>query len=192
MRVTLLRAAAPLTRLISTINLRIGKPPLTGEMYREMLHIARPGDLILTRTSLRPTNLFIPGKWSHLQILAGDPYGTTIEATMPLVRYSSLVDVWAGASEVMLIRPRFASQQQRIDAYDHAKKYIGLPYDTEFELTDNEFYCSELVVRAYADAGSAIPWHAISRNVGGDTYVVPSDFENETQFEILWHGGDKT
>lgn len=174
---------------MTRMNFRLGAPPLSGADYREVAQLARPGDLILTRTAHRPTNLLIPGKWGHVQILHGYPLGTTTEATWPVVRISSLVDVWTRASEVMLIRPKWATARQAAAAAGHAQKYLGLPYDTMFEMSERAFYCSELAMRVYADAGTDVPWEDIYTRIAGRDAVVPSSLDNPEHFEILWHGG---
>lgn len=188
LRLAAIALARPIGRLIARINFRIGPPPLTGAMYREVMQLALPGDIILTRTSPRPTNLFIPGKWGHVQLLKGDAFGTTVEATYPLVRESTLVDVWANASEVMLIRPRWTQAGDGAAAFKWASGHVGKQYDTAFLLSSNAFYCSELAIMAYDAAGAHdVPWHDLVTDIAGRKVIIPSTLEDRRHFHILWH-----
>ncbi len=167
---------------MNRINIRIGKPKLSGYMFGDASYDSRVGDIILTRTSLRPTNLFIPGEWSHVLMLG---YGTeVVEATLPCVRVSTLIDVWTSTSQVMIVRPINTTMYQRARAYEKAIAFVGWPYDTEFQSTNKSFYCSELVNKAYAMAGVKL---GVSRRsiAGGDT-VIPSAFDNPDKFEVIF------
>jgi len=186
----LLRAARPLTLLLDKVNIRVGKPKLTGEMYREVISKVQAGDIVLTRTALRPSNLFIPGDWSHAQMIGFGAEGTTVEATLPVVRLSTLVDIWASATDVMVVRPKAMTQRQRYAAYGHAIEYVGAPYDTDFKLGDEAFYCSELIVRAYMKANSPFSFSDLGTSVSGVNVVRPDAFSGE-RFEVLFDSRDE-
>lgn len=173
-RLRLLRAARPITRMLDRVNIRIGKPRLTGEMYRNAMSLSLPGDIILTRTALRPSNMFIPGQWCHAQMIGFGPEGTTVEATLPVVRMSTMVDIWASASDVAIVRPKGMSSFQRSKAYGFAIDELGTPYDTSFQLGDDAFYCSELIVRSLIKAGAPFGFKDLLEYVGGHSVVPPS------------------
>ena len=171
--------------MLDRINIRVGRPKLNGEMYREVISKVEAGDIILTRTALRPTNLFIPGHWSHAQMIGFGSEGTTIEATLPVVRLSTLVDIWASATDVLVVRVKGMSKRQRFAAYGHAIDYLGTPYDTEFQYGDDAFYCSELIVRSLMKAGAPFGFRDLADTVGGLSVVPPQALAGD-RFEILF------
>jgi uncharacterized protein YycO len=175
---------------MNRVNIRVGRPKLTGEMYREVMRLSRPGDIILTRTALRPSNLFIPGHWSHAQMIGYGPEGTTIEAAMPVVRLSTLVDIWASASDVLVVRPNGVSSVDQSRAYGEAMDYIGRPYDTEFQIGDKAFYCSELIVRSYMKAGAPFTFDDLSEGVGGYQVVRPDALAGD-HFKTLFDSRER-
>lgn len=149
------------------------------------MSVAEAGDIILTRTALRPTNLFIPGHWSHAQMIGFGHEGTTVEATLPVVRLSTMVDIWASASEVIVVRVKGMSRRQRYAAYGHAIDYLGRPYDTSFQYGDDAFYCSELIVRSLMNAGAPFDIDDLAVSVAGKSVVPPQAFTGEF-FEIIY------
>lgn len=190
LRLRLLRCARPITGLLDRVNIRIGRPKLTGEMYREVMQITKPGDIVLTRTALRPSNMFIPGHWSHAQMIGFGPEGTTIEATLPVVRLSTLVDIWASATDVLIVRPKGMDVVSRARAYGFAMDYLGVPYDTDFQYGDSAFYCSELIVRSYMKAGAPFSFADLADTIGGQSVVPPASLAGK-HFEILFDSRDE-
>ena len=177
-----LRAARPLSKLINKINIRIGLPPLRGNLYHEALSVIRPGDIILTRTKWRPTNIIFPGKWTHALIAIGED--ELVEATLPVVRSIWLVDVWASASEVKIVRPVFLSDTERSEAASIAAAMIGTPYDLEFNDDPSELYCSELIYAAMAAAGGeAVP--ELRTMEFGELSIKPDAFDDPSRFRPI-------
>jgi hypothetical protein len=174
-----IRAARPLGLLLNRVNFRIGKAPLDGELYHRVLAASQPGDIILTRTKWRPSNLFIPGKWSHAMMFVHDDI--LVEATMPVVRTCWLVDVWASASEVLVVRPRFLDAKERLRAAGYAASRVGTPYDLGFSPGPRELYCSELVYWAMRKTSIETP-NLLSSEFGAvsirpDALALPEHFE---------------
>jgi uncharacterized protein YycO len=185
LRRRLLRAVRPLSRVIDKINLRIGRPPLRGSLYVTAMGRIRPGDIILTRTAWRPTNLIFPGRWTHVLIVLREDL--LVEAKLPRVRESYLVDVWASASSVKIVRPRFMTAAQLAEAALVARGMVGTPYDLEFEPGPKALYCSELVWRALrAVAGDAVP--ELRTTELGVRSVKPDAFDSE-HFLTVIEGG---
>ena len=150
-----LRAVRPVTRLLDRVNLRIGRPTLQGDLYHAALAALQAGDIVLTRTAWRPSNVLLPGRWTHALMVVGD--GVLVEATLPRVRTTWLVDVWCSASEVLIVRPNFLTDEQRATAAAAARGMVGIPYDLEFHPGPNELYCSELVYNAMLVASADTP-----------------------------------
>lgn len=181
LRKLLLVIVRPITLLLNKINFRTGKPRVSGRQYNDVIKKIRPGDIVLTRNFLRPSNLFIPGYWSHVQIVAFDNY--TVEARIPRVGLNTLVDVWATAHSVMIVRPKDVSQSTARVAADMALSYVGAPYDTAFEFSDKAFYCSELVYKAYRGAG--LSFGNMIDTIAGSKAITPSAFDSE-DFIVLF------
>jgi hypothetical protein len=77
----------------------------------------------------------------------GDVY-RVIEAKRPGVVFASLEES-GNADSIAALRPR-VSKSDRLRAVATAFRYLGRPYDYNFDFrTDNELVCSELVYKAY-------------------------------------------
>jgi hypothetical protein len=53
---------------------------------------------------------------------------------------------------VDVFRLKDAYKQDIPKTIDATKKYLGLPYDVQYEMDDKKIYCSELIYKAYRDA----------------------------------------
>jgi hypothetical protein len=184
-RRALLHALRPMSRLLDKVNLRIGRPTLHGDLYHFALGQILPGDIVLTRTAWRPTNWIFPGKWTHALIsLGGDEL---VEATLPRVRRTWMVDVWCSASEVIIVRPRFLSDQQGVRAALAAESFIGVPYDLDFAPTPKALYCSELIMRAMIAANIDTP--ELRTKVLGEWSIKPDAFTDPDLFKRIASSG---
>lgn len=182
----ILRAARPLTRLLDRVNLRIGRATLQGDLYHAALTHARPGDIVLTRTAWRPSNLLLPGRWTHVLLVVDRD--VLVEATLPRVKTTWLVDVWANASEVLIMRPKFLTAEQQADAAACARGLVGTPYDLEFQLGPRELYCSELVYNAMLVAGGYCVPDLRTREFGVLS-IRPDAFADRRYFQRIIQGG---
>lgn len=171
--------------MLDRVNVRFGRPALTGEMYLEAMNAMRSGDIILTWTKWRPTNLFIPGHWSHAVMVTDPTLGMLVEAAMPNARVVSMVDVWTMCTEVKIVRPSFMSDEQRMEMAVNALMLVGTPYDLEFHSDDKALYCSELILLAMATVlGSDTP--RVGREAYGEFMTIPEDFDNDDFFETIF------
>jgi hypothetical protein len=92
---------------------------------------------------------------SHCGILRKHPEGWVILEAVEPVRETPLAD-WVrrgrgGKFEVFRLT---APHRDRIPAMvEAARAYLGRPYDIRYRLDDEKIYCSELVYKAFRDAG---------------------------------------
>jgi uncharacterized protein YycO len=153
------------------------KPRLTSEQIERVVAECKVNDVLLVRKRLKLSNVFIPGFWSHCGIVVGSH---VIDATPPRVRAIPIAEMLAGYDDVCLCRPTFPAPEASLKA----ASAVGKPYDFEFEVGVNAFYCSELVTWALAPNGT---WG--HRN--GTT--LPEDFYKSSKFDKLitlrQHGG---
>lgn len=87
------------------------------------------------------------GRWCVVHAAANDISGAGV------VRSQPLADFLAESVEWSIFRHPAAGPT---GVAGRARAYLGRPFDTAFDLADaNRVYCSELVFRAFADAGIA-------------------------------------
>jgi uncharacterized protein YycO len=156
----------PVAQVISKLHAPFSRKLINGEMFRIVKHLMQPGDILLSRTRGEFGNFFIPGFWKHVAIVGKD--GKIVEAVTAGVHRTNLFDFMRAKDYVALVRPMVDGVVREAAAF-HALNYVGAGYDFEFEARDKEFYCSELVARAYKDAGQDI--------VHKKGIIYPSDFE---------------
>lgn len=185
----LLRLLAPLADMLAGFHLRVGEPRLPAPDYRAALGVLRPGDVILTRESWRPTNILIRGSTKHAAIFVGrvgDEDDVMVEATHPVARYTSLIAVWQMASRVVVLRPNFTDDRGAADAAVAARSMVGTPYDTAFEHGEEALYCSELIDAAY-EACCGSPLSSLRRrHLGLDGVILPDDLRTSGYFRVVW------
>jgi hypothetical protein len=148
----LLRAAAILVvGLMPVCGAEKPSPPVGYE--------PEEGDIIFQSSPHNPLSDAIEGvtesPWSHCGILRRHPKGWVILEAVGPVRETPLAD-WVrrgrgGEFEVFRLT---APHRDKIPAMiAAAQKYLGRPYDLRYQLDDEKIYCSELVYKAFRDAG---------------------------------------
>jgi len=149
MRKALLKFAYPFTHLLGKLSIH---RKVDDPFYSYIEKKVRPGDILLSKRRYELSNFFIPGEYTHSAIVT-----TSEEFTPPMIVESiaegvvmkSLAKFLFSKDYVMLIRPRIGTEDERLDAGNYARRFIGLPYDYYFEAGVNAFYCSELVNHCY-------------------------------------------
>jgi uncharacterized protein YycO len=111
--------------------------------------IAKPGDIILSRTHWRLSNLAIPGRWKHVAVVGAE--GMVIEAVQPVVRCVSLVDMLCEHDEVALYRFLDLVPEVRQRIALSAAYWIGVSYDEDFDEDPSDLYCTELAIDAFKE-----------------------------------------
>ena len=131
----------------------------------------RPGDLILVRRNGYPSNLFMPGFWTHSALYVGtaadlkelgiatqplvakhlrrdEEGGAVIEAVSEGVIFTTLEHA-IHADYAAVLRPR-QSKEKRALAIVRAFDQVGKPYDFDFDFSKpDRLICTELLCLAY-------------------------------------------
>jgi len=186
----LLRLLAPLGDLVAGIHLRIGIPKMMPRDYNMVLGMLRPGDVILTKESFRPTNLFIKGRTKHAAMFVGKVSAKDdgiVEATWPEARYTNLISIWQYASDVVVLRPTFTDAAGASDAANAARSLIGTPYDATFAHGEEALYCSELIDIAYKHRLDSLR----ESHLGADGVILPDALRTSKLFRTIWDSNSK-
>jgi uncharacterized protein YycO len=162
------------------------KKPFNQEQIDQIKTQLKPGDIVLTRSSMHQTfHYFLKSThghfYSHAATYVGD--GNIIDSYDKPDRQN--VDTFfKKMTEIAVLRPRYQSEKQIEDQNKYLEKQIGKPYDIFFRTDETEtFYCSELTVRGMEASGvdAKIPGHAIL----GHAYVLPEDFKKSKDIDMV-------
>lgn len=139
---------------------RVGKsePLISFAQAEKCLDLAKPGDILLSYESGRPTSIFIKGFYDHAAIVTHKK--TVMEAVgnkfvnnknIGGVREVNLSEWLYKKDSICLIRPVYANQKLNYNllASKAVMFYRGLGYDYNFKFGNETVYCSELVYAAY-------------------------------------------
>jgi uncharacterized protein YycO len=139
----------PLIRISKYINWRFGRKyrcsDLNTEQLRKLLH---PGMILLSRKEYEISNFFIDGYWTHTAMILEED--KVVEATSKGVVITSLNHFFLRTDDFVLMKPRFCGAKEMKEASRGATEMIGMPYSFDFNNSDKDVYCSELVLKMYA------------------------------------------
>lgn len=199
-RLQLLRASLPIVKVMGSISAPFSHKKVSGRHYYHLISKIDPGTVLITRTSGEFSNLMIPGHFSHAAMYVGEQWvgkdddkyfsASVTEAVGSGTRMVDLVSFLTSKDEVLAFVPRFASSEQMQKAADWTLDNLGVPYDFVFEPTNEAFYCSEYIQKAYAHAiGKDIPF--TKRKTLGVNTVIPQDYVNATSKWLqVWDSKD--
>lgn len=163
---------APVIRNLDFLD-REREGTLTAHQIMRIAELVKPGDVLLSRTLGELTNYFIPGFYSHAAIMVQNQQ--IVEAVGDGVRQIPLGKFLMDKDFVGVFRYRFGAPARNVWAARVAETYVGhAKYDFEFEIGDDEFYCSELVWHAYKETYPNLKF--TKREVFGVKTVLPDDF----------------
>lgn len=138
--------------------------------------VLEPGFVIITRKLHNPTNLVIPGFYTHAGIFAGDG---VVEAIDKGVVKTPLEEFLRTKDYFCILESKYASDQQNERVASEALNLIGRPYDYGFHPSNMAFYCSELVWYCYY---KVIPHFLfIKKKTLGVPTITAQDFYNATK-----------
>lgn len=179
-RRTLLKLSTPITIFLGKIQKP--EPKMSGEFAEQVLDHLQDGDVLLSHNELNFSNLLIPGFWKHAAIYR-QKY--IVEAIGHGVVSTHILKWLLHHDNVIILRPMFASQEQKNLAADIAQMQSGRPYDYEVSPGIKAFYCSELVFWSYQRAMNGQSPFTLRKTLGVDT-VVPTDFANaKDKFKLI-------
>jgi len=118
----------------------------------------QPGDLVFeTSTSSQSAAIQWASRspWSHVGIVETTKAGPVVLEALGRVTRTPW-KAWKARAlrggEILVLRPRGLSAEQRAAAVREARTFLGRRYDPRFGWGDDRIYCSELVVKAYERA----------------------------------------
>jgi uncharacterized protein YycO len=180
-----LNFVAYVSKITSEIHAPFSRKRIKASHYHKVRHVIKPGSIILSATYGELANIFIPGKWSHVGIIATDGM-SVIEAISTGVAKTDLIDFMMTKDEICVLNPSFLDTDGMIEASIKAEAEIGKPYDWKFVKGDiKAFYCSELVYHVLHKVKNDSPFTL--RRTFGKLTVTPQDFYNaKSKFYVMW------
>ena len=151
--------------------------------------LMKPGTIVLARKDFQVSNYFIETYWSHIAMII--PGESVIEATPDGVIRKELCHFFRKTDDFALLMPKFCSEEEMEKACHYAMETLGAPYSFDFNNSNDSFYCSELVLKAYA---RSCGWNKNSRQYPEEfkqllegKIVRPSDlFHNQHSWEVVY------
>lgn len=137
-------------------------PTLSAAQKETFKNNLQPGDIILVSDDRLPNWRIFEGvlgaspRWNHAALYAGD--GVIIESGGKIREnvHRVTVDTFLDTHHAAIVRPRYGE-----GGADRAVQYVieqlGKPYDGRFNISDDAFYCSELVGKAVEAGGVEVP-----------------------------------
>ena len=137
----------------------------------------QPGDIILTgdnrSTPIATATHLITRRSSFTHALIYKGNDRAIEAIMgPGVVESSMKDILTGKHHAIALRPDYEPGQAQ-EAIQFSEGLLGKKYDYKFKNDNGNWYCSEAVVAALAEAAPQVEFD--TRSVFGKALVLPND-----------------
>lgn len=164
-----------LARFFSRIHIPCSRKLLHEHEIFSTIKSLRDGDIILTHVRGELTNLGL-SFWSH----AGIYYqGKVYEATTSGVVATDPIYFFAKKDAAALYRPKFCFDLKSLYAFLNSN--LNAPYDFEFEDSDNEFYCFELVARSFYYSSIALIKFKKRNTLLGSKYLA-STLQDENYF----------
>lgn len=180
-----LEVATPFLKVAGMAHVPPHYRSVTAVQYAVALGHLRPGDVLVSHRNREPTNLLIPGYWKHAAIYVGD--GRIVEAIGRGVLESSLKEFCTTKDDVLILRARFATQEEAALSCAFAKSLLGKPYDYLVEhdqsrAVNKAFYCSEIVWWSYDQVliAEGKPSPFTPRKTLGVPTITPQDYPNAT------------
>lgn len=115
------------------------KPPkIRAKDIRACLAVIKPGDIICRKYTWYLDGYFIPGKYSHSGVYAGD--GQIIHSMAEGILYDDIIDFIKDADGFIVLRTYVDVERMLF----FARSRVGHSYDFLFDLTTKDkFYCHE-------------------------------------------------
>jgi len=173
-RSTILDAVVPITKWIGRTHVPYSVKKMRAKDYREIVEVASPGMILLSKIDGQMTNLFIPGEYKHGAVYRDE--FTVVEAISKGVVQTDIIDFLLTKDKVCLLEPMFADRDQMEQVADWCDLQLGFPYDYKFGGDVKAFYCFELAYAAYKEICPGSPWEL--RNTLGEPTVTGDDYLN--------------
>lgn len=178
---------------------RWGDPyEITGWMIRQCEQMLKPGDILLRRYNGALLSCFIPGRYSHSAIYAGD--GVVIHALGDGVQKTDLIDFLRCDGYAILRCNRENAEEFAAKAVEIAKSYIGYDYDYEMNICEDyknkeevtkrtkSVYCHELTRSCYPELNidpiAPMIWNGCIRS--SKKQFLAQSFLDSEDLKLVW------
>lgn len=111
----------------------------------------KKGDTVLVGGLRRFSSLIIGRPFTHTLLYVGGR--RFIHAIGDGVEYVSVHDIFCEYDTMLILRPKHLSKIELKKACMYAQQQIGKPYNFDFTMDEERFYCAELIAYAYKNAG---------------------------------------
>ncbi len=179
----LIRALKPVSVFIGRIYYAPKHRAIKARDVFDLAGTLRAGDILVSFSLGELTNYFIEGDFKHAAMYIGSD--RVVEAIGKGVSINSLDDFCSGKDRIAVLRPLFCDETTCRVAAMNAVSQLGKPYDYYFEMSEQSFYCAELITWAYFNATiGTSPF--VKRQVMGVDTVLPNDFYlAKSKFELV-------
>lgn len=198
LRYRFLDLVEPLTEAFGKIHLPGTKRLIEGQHYYAATKALKPGDILMSRKRLEPTNVAIPGFFTHGAVYLGVEPESNVryvaEAVSPKVRQTDLISFMLSKDYVVAVRPRFCGIRDGEIAAISAIRNVGKDYDYRMRIENlvvmnnvsgpRKFYCFELCWNSYFEATAGI-MPKLPDIIAGEPTVTEKAFLNE-HWEIVF------
>jgi len=119
-----------------------------GEDVRKIIQLSKPGDILVRGFKRYIDGYFIPGVFSHAGLVVND--GNVIHSMAEGVFKQDVINFCrCDFMAVLRFKESKVTEDDIQQACDNAEKLLGKKYDFEFEDNDDEYYCTEMVLKAW-------------------------------------------
>lgn len=127
---------------------------MTESDLKKAKQVLKKGDVILVGGLKRPSSLAIRGPVTHTILYTG--WNCAIHSIADGVVTIHLHDLLCEYDTMIILRHKKANKKHIKKIIRYAFDKIGRPYDFEFNLKKDKFYCTELIYHAFKSAGLEI------------------------------------
>jgi len=127
---------------------------LTEDDFKNAKKVLEKGDVILVGGLKRLSSLIIKGPVTHSIIYTG--WNCAVHSIADGVVTIHLHDLLCEYDTMLILRHKKANRKKIRKVIAYAFEQVGRPYNFEFNLNKNKFYCTELVYYAFKNAGLEI------------------------------------
>lgn len=193
LRKKLLSLLAPFLLWFGRLHLPYTQRHVTQAQVETALTVLEVGDVIVTRERGAPTNLLIPGVFTHAAIYVGN--GQVVEAVGAGVRVTGIWDLLLGSKDRFAVcRSSESDRTLRATAGRFAFELVGLPYDILLQLAidygktgDLAVYCAEAPWIAHVRANPLFQFRGQLR-LGAWT-IEPQDYVESPLWAVVYDSG---
>ncbi|PIZ95451.1 MAG: hypothetical protein COX81_00840 [Candidatus Magasanikbacteria bacterium CG_4_10_14_0_2_um_filter_37_12] len=140
--------------LFSNIKIKYHDNLLNYSDYKKVIKILRRGDIVVTGCLKYASSIFIPGPVTHSILYISKK--RMIHAVADGVSTITIKEIFRTYDTLAVLRPNIKRENKRkviYQAIGFAKKQLGIPFNFDFRPRQGEFFCTQLIDKAYKKAG---------------------------------------